>query len=283
MRLVAVCLVAVACSAAFASEPGQPLDCEDWTVVAPGLTIEAEQDIWNVSRPTATDRVAFDNEGFRIIIKEGITAVPTSTCGERQLPILRAMRGGAYELLACVRAREGVGYTDYARVWESACFSPPYGGGACVRFNPITGDLFFNYERYGAAYANSPTWCVMHGLPTLYDVQQTYAPATSGFGFRVPAMPEGLPAADHFDSYWGNLSTVGDWSQAHPLQCNYPAAAPHVGDYLTVADTVPTPLPGRGIYYVTAATYQGARRCGRKTTAGHLSGRDPAGLPACRP
>jgi hypothetical protein len=61
------------------------------------------------------------------------------------------------------------------------------------------------------------------------------------------------------------------------------AAAPHVGDYLTVADTGPTPVPGRGIYYVTAATYQGATRYGRKTTAGHLSGRDPAVLPGCVP
>ena len=71
--------------------------------------------------------------------------------------------------------------------------------------------------------------------------------------------------------------------QAHPLQCNYPATPPHVGDYLTVADTVPTPAPGQGVYYVTAATYQGATRYGRKTTAGHLSGRDPAMLPTCGP
>ena len=31
------------------------------------------------------------------------------------------------------------------------------------------------------------------------------------------------------------------------------------------------------------ATYQGATRYGRKTIAGHLSGRDPAGLPGCGP
>jgi len=61
----------------------------------------------------------------------------------------------------------------------------------------------------------------------------------------------------------------------------YPAATPHVGDYITVADTVPTPVPGRGIYYVTAATYQGATRYGRKTSNGHLTGRDPAVLPTC--
>ena len=106
---------------------------------------------------------------------------------------------------------------------------------------------------------------------------------SGALGFRVPYMPEGMPAADHFDTYWGNLAHPLDFTQAHPLQCGYPAAAPHVGDYLTVADTVPTPAPGHGVYYVTAATYQGTTRYGRKTTAGHLSGRDPAALPVCGP
>ena len=35
--------------------------------------------------------------------------------------------------------------------------------------------------------------------------------------------------------------------------------------------------------YVTAATYEGATRYGRKTTAGQISGRDPAVLPVCAP
>jgi len=34
----AILAVAVACSGAFASEPGQPLDCSDMTFDAPGLT-----------------------------------------------------------------------------------------------------------------------------------------------------------------------------------------------------------------------------------------------------
>jgi len=94
-------------------------------------------------------------------------------------------------------------------------------------------------------------------------------------------MPEGMPAADSFDTYWGNLAHPIDFAQAHPLACDYPAAPPHVGDYLSVADTVPTPAPGQGVYYVTAATYQGATRYGRETAAGHLSGRDPVLLPPC--
>jgi hypothetical protein len=43
------------------------------------------------------------------------------------------------------------------------------------------------------------------------------------------------------------------------------------------------PAPGHGVYYITAATYQRATRYGRQTTAGHLSGRDPALLPVCGP
>ena len=74
-----------------------------------------------------------------------------------------------------------------------------------------------------------------------------------------------------------------DFTQAHPLQCGYPAAPPHVGDYLAVADTVLTPAPGQGVYYVTAASYQGATRYGRKQTSGRMSGRDPALLPVCAP
>ena len=41
------------------------------------------------------------------------------------------------------------------------------------------------------------------------------------------------------------------------------------------------PRTGQGVYYVTAATYQGATRSDRKTTGVPLSGRDPAGLPGC--
>ena len=93
-------------------------------------------------------------------------------------------------------------------------------------------------------------------------------------------MPEGFAAADYFDSYSGDLATVGDWSQAQPLQCDYPATAPAVGDYFEVADPLPDPAPGEGRYYVTSVTYQGDTRYGRKNIGG-LSGRDPGGLPGC--
>ena len=100
-------------------------------------------------------------------------------------------------------------------------------------------------------------------------------------GFRVPYMPEGFQFADFFDTYYGSLATLGDWSQAQPLQCGYPATAPSVGDYLTVADPLPDPPVNAGRYYFTAVNYMGQTRYGRKSNGGVLSGRDPAQLPAC--
>ena len=114
----------------------------------------------------------------------------------------------------------------------------------------------------------------------MFEILQTYTP-TADLGFRVPAMPEGFQFADWFDTYYGDLATVGDWSLAQPLQCGYPATAPNVGDYFTVADTLPDPVPGQGRYYVTAVNYQGQTRYGRKSSGGVLTGRDPAMLPVC--
>jgi hypothetical protein len=120
------------------------------------------------------------------------------------------------------------------------------------------------------------------GFATEFEVLQTFTPQAS-LGFAVPFMPEGMAGADHFDTYSGPLTKPLDFAHAQPLQCDYPTTPPAVGDYLTVPDTVPTPPPAQGVYYLTSATYQGATRYGRKTTAGQLSGRDPSLLPACIP
>jgi len=48
------------------------------------------------------------------------------------------------------------------------------------------------------------------------------------------------------------------------------------------SDEHPDPAPGTGRYYVTAVTYQGQTRYGRKANGGLVSGRDPAVLPACQ-
>ncbi len=91
-----------------------------------------------------------------------------------------------------------------------------------------------------------------------------------------------LPATDWFDTYYGELETVGDWSpQAQPLQSEYPASSPSGGDYLTIVDPLPDPNPGQGRYYVTAVNYQGQRRYGRRAMRGVLSGRAPLCPPTC--
>ena len=68
------------------------------------------------------------------------------------------------------------------------------------------------------------------GFATTFDVLQTFTPTASQLSFRVPYMPEGFQSADWFNTYYGDLSTVGDWSQAQPLQCNYPGPIPTTGD-----------------------------------------------------
>jgi len=40
MRFAGVLLVAIACSCAFASEPGQPIDVNDWVVLDPTLQVQ---------------------------------------------------------------------------------------------------------------------------------------------------------------------------------------------------------------------------------------------------
>jgi hypothetical protein len=121
------------------------------------------------------------------------------------------------------------------------------------------------------------------GFASTFEIMQTYTPTANAFQFRVPYMPEGFQAADHFDSYYGNLTRPIDFSQAQPMQCAYPSSPPSVGDYFAVADTLPAPAPGHGYYYVIAVTYQGQTRYGRKRINGVTSGRDPAGLPGCAP
>ena len=123
--------------------------------------------------------------------------------------------------------------------------------------------------------------CSLAGFTTTFEILQTYETTTNDISFRVPYMPEGFQFADHFDTFYGRLSTVGDWSKVEPLQCGYPATVPAVGDYLTVADTLPALKPGEARYYVTAVTHQGETRYGRKSSGGVLTGRDPALLPGC--
>ena len=298
MKYAACLLVAFASSGAFASEVGQPLDCSDWTILVPGITCSASTPLGLLNAAcslwvSSGGNLAIDNEGYRYALRTiRVPLTGCDVCDPATIEVVR-FRGSTEQVVASVSSREAPDFRDNLRTVDamSGCCSGGCGSssgpnltvGDHILFDPIAGRLLVTVKSF--SNPNGGGWWIMalDGFASLFDVLQSYTPQPAALGFRVPAHPEGMRAADHFDTYWGHLSTVGDWSQAHPLQCNYPAAAPNVGDYLTVADTVPTPVPGRGIYYVTAATYQGATRYGRKTTAGHLTGRDPALLPACTP
>jgi parallel beta-helix repeat protein len=275
--------VAFACSGAFASEPGQPLDCSDWVFLQPGYSCTRFGPPGDGSAQEGFGTTAqFDNQGrFFRVSNRGVT--PIGLCGAqtRYRIALQWLDGAAWNTLAYVDERcTSPGVVDQIQSAAAAAaltFDASNGrlivslvsycnDGSCVNYPPGTGDYWL------ASIA---------GFATTFDVLQSFTPQPASLGFRVPYMPEGMPGAEHFDTYWGNLTHPLDFPQAHPLQCGYPAAAPHVGDYLTVADTVPTPPPGQGVYYVTSATYQGATRYGRKATAGHLTGRDPELLPTC--
>jgi len=289
MRYAAILLVAIACPVSFGSEPGQPIDCSDFVFVEPGYA--CVRLFGGADRPGELSPVQFDNTGrlFRFGPSAAIGACGPGQNGfvTRRHPI-EWRNGDDWQLFAYVDDR-CVTPTSAAQA-DALVPNVPGTFQRALAFDPANGRLLLSLVSSCeggdcSAYpvGSGDYWVAyISGFATMFDVLQTFTPQPA-LGFRVPYMPEGMAGADHFDTYWGNLSTVGDWSQAHPLQCNYPAAAPHVGDYLSVPDAVPTPAPGQGVYYLTAATYQGATRYGRKTTAGHLSGRDPALLPACTP
>jgi hypothetical protein len=225
--------------------------------------------------------IVVDNDGYSIIgVDPGLAL--------QGIELLRSTDGGqTVEVFARLGPRNYPGNQDRVRFTDnrdvqSGGFYVPYH----LVFDPVHGRLLVSLASFcdnsacpGGAY--TARWiAAIEGFTTLYEVRQSFAPETP-LGFRVPVMPEGMGGVDHFDTYWGNLTYPIDFTQAHPLQCGYPAAPPHVGDYITVADNVPTPAPGQGVYYVTAATYEGQTRYGRKAMGGQLSGRDPALLPTC--
>jgi hypothetical protein len=283
-------LVALAgCSIAYASEPGQPLDCTDMVFDQPGYSCStANPQLANRKGPNSV----IDNSG-RLI-----TATDGASWGAESLWIyvVDPISGNQVEL-ARIMSRPGPNGTYDGILTSKSCSSGPLGNFSCgnyvsyesdvLWFDPVAGALFIPTMAHC-----SPSPCTygaggggavlrIDGFARLFDIFQSYQPQAGPLSFRVPAMPDGLAGADHFDTYWGDLATVGEWSKAKGLQCSYPSTAPSVGDYFEVPDTIATPAPGQGVYYVTAATYQGVTRYGRKTSAGHLSGRDPALLPAC--
>lgn len=282
MRLTALAVVALSATAAFASEPGQPLDCSDWVSVAPGLTCSlAGQADTVVDHGPGAEELRPDNEGG--FLRARYFLAPISECSQRRsrVEVVR-FRGEVEELIGYFEARVNdctLGSADAMRL------DTPFGRGV---FSPTAGEILFHATSFcescripGPMYPES-TWTVsIRGFATTFDVLQTFTPSASAVGFRVPYMPEGLAAADHFDTYYGPLTKPIDFGSAQPLACDYPAAAPSIGDYLEVPAPVPDPPAGQGYWYLTSVTYQGQTRYGRKASGGRLSGRWPGQFPAC--
>jgi hypothetical protein len=283
MRLTVALLAIAVLSPALASQPGQPLDCSDWVFLEPGYSC--------IERLTCDDSdfggrcyvgTAVAHIDVASAVVRAVTASTGTICGHTSLNRVEVFRE--------TDTRTVIGYIDDRCVDPATDridgFSFQVADGASL-FDASRGQVVFPGVSYSAPLNPSSFYpklwklYAIAGFATTFDVLQTYSPPPSELSFRVPYMPEGLGGADHFDTYWGPLTKPIDFTQAHPLQCGYPATPPHVGDYETVADTLPTPAPDSGYYYLTATTYQGQTRDGRKTSGGKLSGRDPALLPAC--
>ncbi len=268
----------------FASEPGQPLDCSDWVFLEPGYSCShwvafpcdpAQAELCWLGGDT---HKVFDNAGWQYFIRIRGNFVTGTPCGDLRRYELWRYDGVTEHLFAHITERCNGSARDGLQGRPGLGFDDK-GGRLSIDF------LTAYCEPLGGtcSYENGVWIGIINGFATTFDILQTFTPTVSQLGFRMPYMPEGFQEADWFDTYYGDLATMGDWGQAQPLQCEYPAGMPEVGDYLTVDDPLPAPPPGEGRYYVTATNYQGQIRYGRKAIGGVLSGRDPAVLPTCIP
>ena len=281
-KAILVLLVVSFALPALASQPGHPLDCSDWTILTPGVHCSVSTPLGapiSSEWPTKGPTLVLDNEGWRYRVKSVGPYSPYR--GSGYVEIYR-FRDQYEELVARVEDRIGpAGYTDRIRGSE----------GETLLFDPISGRLYVGLvddcmdpgPGYpSCTFYNPGRWiAALDGFTPLFEILQTYTPTADALQFRVPAHPEGLRSADHFDIYWGHVSDLPDFTQAQPMVCNYPATPPAADDYMTVADTSPAPPPGSANYTVTAVTYGAQRRYGRKLINSVMSGRDPALLPAC--
>jgi hypothetical protein len=291
MRIVTLALLVLFVLPVSASEPGQPLDCSDWVFTSPGMSCSV------FSPPVAAAATMFHEEGvFEAVDNEGrlmmLRRYRIGDCCGGCAPLYRL------ELLRFDGANEEtLGFVEDRCNGDDLDIIGPTGGepGQSTSihkftFDAVNGRVLIGVSSWncsGSQCADDPpysgtSWIMAaDGFAPLLEIFQSYIPETSTIGLTTPTHPEGFQFADYFDTYWGDLATVGNWSEAQPLQCGYPATAPSVGDYLTVEDTLPTPASGRGYYYFTAVNYQGQRRYGRQSNGGVLTGRDPAVLPSC--
>ena len=227
---------------AIASEPGEPLDCSDWVFLEPGLSCAPVSGI--LSDDSGFHRgkgqsAVVDNEGglltLRFTFTETYNANPFSTLG--RIELIRTT-GVVEEVIARIDDRLADGIRDQVRstfFWDwriDRGDSPPKIGMMLdpIIFDAVNGSLIIPVHTYcnmcDGAYPNQYRFFAINGFPPLLELFQTYTRTASELSFRVSAMPEGFQFADRFDTYVGDLATVGNWSQAQPHQCGYPASPP---------------------------------------------------------
>lgn len=290
-----------------ATQPGQALDCGDWVWLEPGYSCTTRSPEGGDTDSNLPGRGAGEiqvgADGRVLAIEK--TWAPVGPCGSASLYRFRVVSFdgvSSQTVLGYVDERcvdPSISRRDALDFQDAAAGSP---GGAALgrgKFNldNVNGVLRIplwshcdSQSSGGVPYcaqvlvppSNSAVWIAeLRGLTPLLEIMQSYAPTQSSLTFRVPALPESLGGADHFDTYYGALTNPIDFTTAKPLACGFPASPPAAGDYITVADPLPTPAPGAGRYYLTAVGYEDQRRYGRQRIGGLLSGRNPALLPSC--
>ncbi len=269
--LLALCICVVVPCASLASDPGQPMDCSDFVFFEPGHACSIVEECFT---PDSCDQAGtpglYDNEGRFLFVE-----------------YFETITGNRIELLA----KDSVGVTvlgeiEGRRVIGTDFVGPQY---PTMSFDAINGTLLVtlrsNCSGLSCNYAPRGWRALISGFAPLFDILQTYDPdpLASALQFVVPVHPEGLAAADSFDTYHGTLPV--DFTQAQALACGIlgpdPFTPPAAGDRISVTDTLPDPGPGEIYWYVTAVNHQGEVRFGRESAGDILRGRDPGLLPVC--
>ena len=210
---IGICLVS-----AWASEPGQPLDCSDWVFLEPGLSclLSSPSD---VSVAYAGERfhvkhsqdeafafwtnpavLGFDNEGRIMKLNETDTI---GTCGSRPDQIalkrleLRRFDGANDVLVAFVAERcvdDILPRVDHVH-FDAGTLDAENGRIALM----IAADCQ-SREVSDPCYARETQFWALEGFTTAREILQNDGPKNRN-SFRVPSMPEGFSAADSFDTF----------------------------------------------------------------------------------
>ncbi len=276
MRRFVALFVLFAATSALASQPGQPLACEDFVVLVSGLTVRTYLPPVQLSAGAPQSDAP---DGNRQDLLENYYPYPG-------MVYRTPCPSGPQDTSSSIRRFDSTGQlVEIARI-EDRCTGSGKDEAALsgMAIDNQAGRLLFRLVAASLPahdYDTLFSWCAIEGLPSYHEIFESYARDTPAWAVTTPLMPEGMRAADRFDTYWGNVTQPLDLANAHPLQCSYPPAPPSVGDYLQITAPIPTPAPGSANYVLTSVTYQGQTRAGRKASGGRLSGRDASRLPAC--